>query len=69
MTSTELLWLQEAALKLHLDPLKLLLHSIASDGGESSSRSGYLRALLFQYLRINICHRTGTIYRAFYTKS
>jgi hypothetical protein len=42
-----LLWLQEVALKLCLDPLKLLLHSISSDGGESSSRDGYLRALGF----------------------
>jgi hypothetical protein len=42
-----LLRLQEVALKLCLDPLKLLLGSIASDGGESSSRGAYLRALGF----------------------
>jgi hypothetical protein len=44
---TELLRLQEAALKLHLDPLKLLLGSIASDGGESSSCGGFLCVLGF----------------------
>jgi hypothetical protein len=43
----ELLWLQGAALKLHLDPLKLLLGSIALDGGESSSCGSYLRAVGF----------------------
>jgi hypothetical protein len=63
MTSIELLRLQEAALKLHLVPLKLLLGSIASDGGESSTRGGYLHALGFQYLRTKIHHRMGTIYR------
>jgi hypothetical protein len=46
-----LLWLQEVALNLCLDPLKLLLGSIASDGGESSSRSGYPRALGFGVCR------------------
>jgi hypothetical protein len=43
-----LLRLQEVALKLRLDPLKPLLGSIASDGGESSSRGGYLCALGFR---------------------
>jgi hypothetical protein len=47
MTSTEILWLQEAVLKLHLDPLKLLLGSIALDGSESSSRGSYLCVLGF----------------------
>jgi hypothetical protein len=47
MTSTELLRLQEAALKLHFDPLKLLLGSIASDGGELSSPDSFLCALGF----------------------
>jgi hypothetical protein len=41
------LWPQGVALKLCLDPLKLLLGSIALDGGELSSRSGFLRALVF----------------------
>jgi hypothetical protein len=45
MTSAKLLWLQEVALKLRLDPLKLLLSSIASDGGGSSLCGGYLHAL------------------------
>jgi hypothetical protein len=47
MISTELLWLQEAALKLHLDPLKLILGSIDLDGGESGLCGSYLRALGF----------------------
>jgi hypothetical protein len=47
MTSSKLLRLQEVALKLCLDPLKLLLGSIASNSDESSSRGGYLRALGF----------------------
>jgi hypothetical protein len=47
MTSSKLLRLQEVALDLRLDPLKLLLGPIASNGGELSSRSGYLRALGF----------------------
>jgi hypothetical protein len=47
MTSPMLLQLQEVALKLCLDPLKLLLGSIASNGGESSSHDSYLRALGF----------------------
>jgi hypothetical protein len=42
-----LLWLQEVALKLSLDPLKLLLGSIASDGGESSSHDSSLCSLGF----------------------
>ena len=42
-----LLRLQEVALKLCLDPLKLLLGSIALDGGESSSHDGFPRALGF----------------------
>jgi hypothetical protein len=45
MTSTELLWLQEGALKLCLNPLKLLLCSIALDGGESRSHNSFLCAL------------------------
>jgi hypothetical protein len=36
-----------SSLKLHLDLLKLLFGSIASDGGELSSRGSYLRALGF----------------------
>jgi hypothetical protein len=44
---TELLRLQDAALKLCLDPLKLLLGSIASDCGELSSPNGFLCALGF----------------------
>jgi hypothetical protein len=47
MTSAKLLRLQEVALELQLDLLKLLLGPISSDGGESSSRNGYLRALGF----------------------
>jgi hypothetical protein len=47
MTSTEILWLQESALKLHLNPLKLLLGSIASDDDELRSRGSYLRVLGF----------------------
>jgi hypothetical protein len=47
MTLPMLLWLQEVALKLCLDPLKLLLSSIASDDDELSSRGGYLRVLRF----------------------
>jgi hypothetical protein len=50
-TSSKLLWLQEVALKLHLDPLKLLLGSIASDGDESSSHDGYLRVRGFGVCR------------------
>jgi hypothetical protein len=68
-TSTELLWLHEAALKLHLNALKLLLGSIDSDDGESSSRGGYLCVLGYQYLWIKIHRRMGTIYRAFCTES
>jgi hypothetical protein len=44
---TELLRIQEAARKLHNDPLKLLLGAIASDGDKSSSCGSYLRALGF----------------------
>jgi hypothetical protein len=47
MTLPVLLRLQEVALKHCLDPLKLLIGSIASDGGESNSRGGYLCALGF----------------------
>jgi hypothetical protein len=46
-TSAKLLWLQEVALKLHLDSLKLLLGSIALDGGEWSLCGGYHCALGF----------------------
>jgi hypothetical protein len=46
MTSPVLLWLQ-VALKVCLDPLKLLLDSIPSDGGESSSRGVCVHALGF----------------------
>jgi hypothetical protein len=42
-----LLQLREVALKLCLDPLKLLLGSIALDGSKSNSRSGYVHALGF----------------------
>jgi hypothetical protein len=42
-----LLRLQEVAPKLCLDPLKLLLGSIASNGGESSLFSGYICVLGF----------------------
>jgi hypothetical protein len=38
----------EVALKLRLDPLELLLGSIALGGGESSLCSGYLHALGFR---------------------
>jgi hypothetical protein len=41
------LQLREAALKLRLAPLNLLLGSIASDVNESSSSGGYLCALGF----------------------
>jgi hypothetical protein len=47
MTLTMLLWLQEEALKLCLDPLKPLLGSIALDDGESSSCGGFLYVLGF----------------------
>jgi hypothetical protein len=47
MTSPELLRPQGVALKLHLDPLKLLLGSIALDDGESSSHNNFPRALGF----------------------
>jgi hypothetical protein len=47
MTSPELLRPQGIALKLCLDPLKLLLGSIASDGGELSSHGGFPRVLGF----------------------
>jgi hypothetical protein len=46
-----LLRLQETALKLCLDPLKLLLDSIASNVSESSPRDSYLRALGFEVSR------------------
>jgi hypothetical protein len=52
MTSPELLWTQGVALKLRLDPLKLLLGSIALDGGESSSHGSFPRALGFGACRI-----------------
>jgi hypothetical protein len=41
MTSPKLLQHHGVALKLCLDPLKLLLGSIALDGSESSSRGGF----------------------------
>jgi hypothetical protein len=44
---TELFWLQEATIKLRLDPLKLTLGSIASNGGELSSPNGFHCALGF----------------------
>jgi hypothetical protein len=47
MTLPKLLQPQGVALKLHLDPLKLLLRSIALDGGELSSHGGFPQALGF----------------------
>jgi hypothetical protein len=41
------LWLRGAALQLRLAPIKLIIGSIASGVDESSSCSGYLRALGF----------------------
>jgi hypothetical protein len=52
MTSAKLLRLREVALKLCLDPLKLLLGSIASNGGESSLCGGYLHVLEFGACRM-----------------
>jgi hypothetical protein len=46
-----LLRLHEVALKHFLDPPRLFLTSIASDGGESSSRGSYLRVLVFGVCR------------------
>jgi hypothetical protein len=52
MTLTKLLRLQQATLKLHLDPLKLLLGSIASDDSELSSPDSFLCALGFRDCRM-----------------
>jgi hypothetical protein len=46
-TSPELLPLQEVVLKLHRDPLKLLLGLIALDDNEMSSHGGFPHALGF----------------------